>query len=139
MGAFLGLNMFCWGISAIWSSSSSSGKMLVLCWEGKRGMLKEPAGAAVWGTLAEEERTPPVRRPARSEARLFEFAVVIALSSQERIDNGITSGDYWKKVEDKAGEKEGLRGKARGEGMAITDWMDGWPSIKRKEEKKCIF
>lgn len=38
-----------------------------------------PVGAAVCGTVEDEERTPPVRRPARREARLLEFAVVIAL------------------------------------------------------------
>jgi len=42
-------------------------------WEGEREMLKEPPRAAVWGTLREEERTPPVRRPARREARLLEL------------------------------------------------------------------
>jgi hypothetical protein len=31
--------------------------------------LNDPPGAAVWGMLADVERTPPVRRPARSEAR----------------------------------------------------------------------
>jgi hypothetical protein len=32
-------------------------------------ILNDPPGAAVWGMLADVERTPPVRRPARSEAR----------------------------------------------------------------------
>lgn len=71
-----------------------------------------------------------MRRPARSEARLFEFAVVIALSSEERIDNRITGDDYGKKVEDTAGERKR---------ESREKWMDGWPSIKRKEEKKYIF
>ena len=41
--------------------------------EDERGMLKEPDGAAVWGMLArglEADRTPPVLRPARREARV---------------------------------------------------------------------
>jgi hypothetical protein len=100
----------------------------VLCWEVKRGTLKEPAGAAVWGTLAEEERTPPVRRPARSEARLFEFAVVIALSSEERIDNRITGDDYGKKVEDTAGERERER-------EETADWRDGGMALKERREE----
>lgn len=42
-------------------------------------MLKEPPGAAVWGMFAEVDRTPPVRRPERSDARGFGTeAVVIA-------------------------------------------------------------
>lgn len=106
----------------------------MLCWEVKRGMLKEPAGAAVWGTLAEEERTPPVRRPARSEARLFEFAVVIALSSEERIDNRITGDDYGKKVEDTAGE----RGPER-ESRERRNGVDGWMALKERREEIFFF
>jgi hypothetical protein len=56
-----------------------------------------PAGEAVCG-WSMEERTPPVRRPARREARLFEFAVVIAF-----VVNGGTEG---RKDEQKVRRKE---------------------------------
>ena len=38
--------------------------------EEKRGRLKDVAGAGERGALMDEERTPPVRRPLRREARL---------------------------------------------------------------------
>jgi hypothetical protein len=49
-----------------------------------RGMLKVPVGAAVCGieTGPEAERTPPVRRPERSEARGLGAAVVIVLGGR---------------------------------------------------------
>lgn len=43
-----------------------------------------PEGAAVCGTLRDAERTPPVRRPARREARLF--VVVIAGEFVQKLD-----------------------------------------------------
>jgi hypothetical protein len=45
-----------------------------------REMLKLPPGAAVWGMCDEVERTPPVRRPARREARLFWGAAVVIVA-----------------------------------------------------------
>lgn len=60
-----------------WSSCSLK-EAERLCWEGKRGTLKEAAGAAVCGMDAEADRTPPVRRPERREARGFGGAVVMA-------------------------------------------------------------
>lgn len=60
------------------SASVSSGKLAYWELDAKRGglILNDPPGAAVWGMLDEVERTPPVRRPARSEAR--GLAVVMA-------------------------------------------------------------
>lgn len=50
---------------------SSSGKTgLLRAEEVKYGRLNEDAGARERGALMEEERTPPVRRPLRREARL---------------------------------------------------------------------
>ena len=50
---------------------SSSGKMGELrAEEVKRGRLNDVACAGERGALMEEERTPPVRRPLRREARL---------------------------------------------------------------------
>jgi hypothetical protein len=60
---------FCEVFSVDWFSSSSRWVEDECCWEGKRGTLNEPPGAAVCGTLAEVDRTPPVRRPLRREAR----------------------------------------------------------------------
>ena len=54
-----------------------------------RGMLKVPAGAAVWGTFGidpEAERTPPVRKPARRDARgLGAFAVAIVVEMRAMV------------------------------------------------------
>lgn len=47
-------------------------------------MLNEPPGAAVWGMLDEVERTPPVRRPARSEARGFGAGAVAIAACDDR-------------------------------------------------------
>jgi hypothetical protein len=61
-------------------SSGSLGKTSEMDWEAKRGTTKDPPGAAVFGVVVEAERTPPVRRPARREARGFGGgAVVIAI------------------------------------------------------------
>lgn len=50
---------------------SSSGKMAVLvAEEAKRGRLKDAAGVGERGVVMDVERTPPVRRPLRREARL---------------------------------------------------------------------
>lgn len=58
---------------------SSSGKLGASTGEGaKRGRLKDASGAGERGALMEAERTPPVRRPLRSEARL-----VVAIWSGE--------------------------------------------------------
>lgn len=53
-------------------------------------MLKDPPGAAVWGMVAEVERTPPVRRPARRDARGLVFAMVIGVDGErcKTIDKG---------------------------------------------------
>jgi hypothetical protein len=42
----------------------------------KRGRLKDVAGAGERGALMDEERTPPVRRPLRREAR-FVVAMIL--------------------------------------------------------------
>jgi hypothetical protein len=70
------------GCDCISVGSSSSSGNTEWCWEAKRGTLKDPPGAAVWGMVVDADRTPPVRRPARREAReLGVGAVVIAGSS----------------------------------------------------------
>lgn len=59
---------------------SSSGKMGVLVT--KRGRLKDAGGAGERGAPMEVERTPPVRRPLRREAR---FVVVIWIEEIKRL------------------------------------------------------
>lgn len=63
-----------------------------------RGMLKDVLpGATVWGTWPvgpEAERTPPVRRPARREARGFgAWAVAIAWTEHVKVGDAEVKSD----------------------------------------------
>jgi hypothetical protein len=84
-------------------------------------MLKDPAGAAVWGMLVEVDLTPPVRRPARRDARGVGAVGMIEINMNRKYLVGEVGTAVW---------SEGCESKQ----VRMIAYIGRWVADKRKKD-----